>query len=86
MAQDVKHSVRRRQRGYTRVSSKNQVTLPVDALEQAGLKVGDRLRVEVNGPGEVVLRRTDDALDQYAGTLTGVWPQGALDELRREWD
>ncbi|MCU0506116.1 MAG: AbrB/MazE/SpoVT family DNA-binding domain-containing protein [Chloroflexi bacterium] len=55
----VKHT---RRRGYTRVSAKHQVTIPIDALAQAGLRAGDRLRAEVRGPGEVVLVREDDPL------------------------
>ena len=42
----------KRQRGYTRVSPKHQVTLPADVLAKAGLKVGDRLQVAAGGAGE----------------------------------
>ncbi len=74
-----------RRRGYTRVSAKHQVTIPVDALGQAGLRVGDRLRAEARGPGEIVLIREDDPIERFAGSLTGVYPVGYLDDLRREW-
>jgi bifunctional DNA-binding transcriptional regulator/antitoxin component of YhaV-PrlF toxin-antitoxin module len=74
-----------RRRGYTRVSAKHQVTIPIDALAQAGLKAGDRLRAEVRGPGEVVLVREDDPLTQFAGALTDVYPAGELEELRHGW-
>ncbi len=75
-----------RRRGYTRVSAKHQVTIPMDALAQAGLRAGDRLRAEARGPGEVVLVREDDPIERYAGSLTGVYADGYLDELRGEWD
>ena len=75
-----------RRRGYTRVSAKHQVTIPLEALAAAGLRTGDRLRAEVRGPGEVVLVREDDVLSRFAGALTDVYPAGELDELRREWD
>ena len=74
-----------RRRGYTRVSAKNQVTIPQDALIRAGLQVGDRLRAEARGPGELVLVREDDPVDQFAGALTGAYAPDHLDELRREW-
>lgn len=74
-----------RRRGYTRVSAKHQVTIPMDALAQAGLRAGDRLRAEVRGPGEVALVREDDPLKRFAGALTDVYPTSYLDELRREW-
>jgi bifunctional DNA-binding transcriptional regulator/antitoxin component of YhaV-PrlF toxin-antitoxin module len=74
-----------RRRGYTRLSSKNQVTIPQDALVRAGLRVGDRLRAEARGPGELVLVREDDPVDRFAGALTGAYALDRLDELRREW-
>jgi bifunctional DNA-binding transcriptional regulator/antitoxin component of YhaV-PrlF toxin-antitoxin module len=74
-----------RRRGYTRVSAKHQVTLPVDALHRAGIRTGDRLRAEVRGPGEVLLVRDEDPIEQFSGALPDVYPAGALDELRREW-
>jgi bifunctional DNA-binding transcriptional regulator/antitoxin component of YhaV-PrlF toxin-antitoxin module len=52
------------------------VTIPIDALARAGLKAGDRLRVDVRGPGEIVLVREDDLLTRLAGALTDVYPTG----------
>ena len=82
MTEIVKH----RRRGYTRVSAKHQVTLPVEALRRAGIRTGDVLRAEVRGPGEVLLVRNLDPVAQFAGVLTGVYAAGELDELRDEWD
>lgn len=76
---------RARRRGRTRISSKHQVTLPVAALRDAGLKPGDELRVEAEGPGRVVLVREDDVIARYAGDLTGVYKPGELERLRDEW-
>jgi len=81
----MEREVKVKRRGRTTVSRKNQVTLPVDALQQAGLKVGDRLRAEATGPGQITLVREDDPLDRFGGALTGVYPDGYLDDLRREW-
>jgi bifunctional DNA-binding transcriptional regulator/antitoxin component of YhaV-PrlF toxin-antitoxin module len=78
----VKH---RRRRGHTRISAKNQATIPVVALRRAGLKPGDELRVEAAGAGRIVLTRVEEALAGYAGRLTGVYPKGSLRKLRREW-
>lgn len=77
--------VKHRRRGYTRVSAKHQVTIPVATLRDAGIRTGDTLRAEVRGPGEVVLIRDEDPLDRFAGALTGVYEPGELDELRDEW-
>jgi AbrB family looped-hinge helix DNA binding protein len=83
--------VRKRRRGYTRVSAKNQVTLPVEALKQAGLAPGDELRVEVDRAGRIVLSRAvsrEDrlrAIEETAGSMPGIWKPGDLDRLRDEW-
>ena len=77
-----------RTRGQTRISSKHQATLPVEALRRAGLKAGDELRVESAGAGRIVLSRVEsweDLIKKHAGALTGVYPPGYLEELRGEW-
>ncbi len=74
-----------RRRGYTRVSAKNQVTIPQEALVRAGLKVGDRLRAKAGRPGELILVREEDPVDRFAGALTGAFAPDQVDELRREW-
>jgi len=68
------------------ISRKNQVTLPVDALREAGLQAGDDLRVQVAGPGRLELVRADELIGEYAGVFDeAVYPVGYLEELRREW-
>ena len=57
----------------TRVSSKHQITIPVDILRQAGLKMGERVRATCDGAGRVVLERQHDVLSEFAGALTGVY-------------
>jgi AbrB family looped-hinge helix DNA binding protein len=80
---DVKQRPRRR--GHTRISAKNQVTIPVDALRRAGLRSGDELRVEADGAGRIVLVRDDDRITRYAGDMGDVYTPGYLDKLRDEW-
>lgn len=75
----------KRRRGRTRISSKHQVTLPVDALREAGLAVGDELAVAADGPGRIVLTRPHDWIQEFAGDLTGVYEPGYLERLRDEW-
>jgi bifunctional DNA-binding transcriptional regulator/antitoxin component of YhaV-PrlF toxin-antitoxin module len=75
----------RPRRDRTRISSKNQITLPLDALASAGLSSGDVLRVATDGPGRIILTRDPDPVTSFAGRLTGVYGPGYLDELRDEW-
>jgi bifunctional DNA-binding transcriptional regulator/antitoxin component of YhaV-PrlF toxin-antitoxin module len=78
-------TVKKRPRGATRISSKHQITIPVDALRAAGLATGDRLSAVAVGPGRIVLEREVDPVAQFAGALTGVYRPGELDDLRSEW-
>ena len=76
---------KKRLRGQTRISAKNQVTLPVGALRESRLKAGDELWVQAEGAGRIVLVRADGVIDLYAGDLTGVYEPGFLDRLRDGW-
>lgn len=69
-----------------KISAKHQITIPIGALRAAGLRTGDRLRAEVRGRGQVLLVRVDDPVARHAGSLTGAYRRGELDELRDEWD
>lgn len=78
--------VKVRRRGTSTISSKHQVTIPIDALEAAGLEVGERLVAHADGPGRVILERERDVLAEYAGVLTGVYRTNELSILRDEWE
>jgi bifunctional DNA-binding transcriptional regulator/antitoxin component of YhaV-PrlF toxin-antitoxin module len=70
----------------TKISSKHQVTIPVDAFRTAGLEAGDVLRVEAAGAGRVVLSRVDELVDRYSGCLdTGGELRKRAEGLRDEW-
>ena len=78
--------VKNRRRGASRISSKNQITIPAEALRSAGLEVGDRVIAHADGAGRVILEREHDVISEYAGALTGVYRESELDDLRDEWD
>lgn len=67
-----------------RISGKNQITIPVAALSEAGLRAGDGVVIEPVGDGELRVRRDALTFDSAFGALTGVYPDGYLDRLDRE--
>jgi AbrB family looped-hinge helix DNA binding protein len=81
----------KRRRGYTRLSGKRQVTLPVRVVEELRLHPGDELKVETEGDRVVLSRepseanRRLDAIREVAGSLPGIWKPGDLERLRAEW-
>lgn len=66
------------------ISSKNQVTIPVAALDEAGLNAGDDVVVEALGRGELCIRRGALTFDDAFGALTGAYRPGYLDRLDEE--
>lgn len=67
-----------------KLSRKNQVTIPVDVLREAGLEAGDVVDIRPLGPGKVAVERRRDLVDEFAGKLD--YPPGYLEELRDEWE
>jgi bifunctional DNA-binding transcriptional regulator/antitoxin component of YhaV-PrlF toxin-antitoxin module len=69
-----------------RVSSKNQVTIPVEAMHAAGLRAGDEITVRPVGKGEIILATKDSRIRRHAGIAKGIYSDGELDRLRDEWE
>lgn len=67
-----------------RISSKNQITLPVAALEEAGLQAGDRVTIEATDDGALRVRRGERTFEDAFGALTGIYPAGYLKQLDEE--
>jgi len=86
-------------RGTTRLSGKNQVTLPVAMVRTLGWRAGDEVDVMIDGE-EIWLRRRlqgSPLLDRLEGALSHVpdwqtqegieaWVRGERDSWDREWD
>ncbi len=66
-----------------RLSSKNQITIPVEVLRETGIQPGDEIIIRAAGGGRVELERAGDLVARYAGTLR--YPPGYLQRLRDEW-
>jgi bifunctional DNA-binding transcriptional regulator/antitoxin component of YhaV-PrlF toxin-antitoxin module len=73
--------------GKSRVSGKHQITIPIGAFSEAGLREGDVVQVRAQGRGRVLIARVDDLLDEYAGCLSSGGELGRVVRgLRGEWD
>ena len=74
----------------TKVSRKNQITLPVAALRAANVGPGDVLRVEVVEDGVFRLVRERDPwwelFDKLAGSDLPMTSREELEEMRDEWE
>jgi bifunctional DNA-binding transcriptional regulator/antitoxin component of YhaV-PrlF toxin-antitoxin module len=64
MAVRVKKPTGGRGAGRSRVSGKHQITIPIKAFSEAGLREGDVVQVEARGRGRVLIARMDDLVDE----------------------
>ena len=67
-----------------RISSKHQVTLPAESLKAVGLKAGDEVTIEPDGPDRIVVHRAEPDLSRALGIFDGLYEPGYLDRLRSE--
>ena len=74
-------------KGMPKLSSKNQVTIPVKVLREAAVDQGDALIARAVGRGRIEIERAADVIEEFAGSMpAGTYPPGYLDDLRDEWD
>jgi AbrB family looped-hinge helix DNA binding protein len=67
-----------------RISTKNQITIPVAALEEVGLRAGERVTIEPSGDGELRVRRSAGTFEEAFGALSGAYPADYLARLDAE--
>lgn len=65
-----------------KISSKHQVTLPVEALEAAGLRAGDEVVIEAEGDDRIVVHRAPPDVKAALGVFDGLYERDYLDRLR----
>ncbi len=81
----------RRGRATTsRISSKNQITIPVEVLREMSLQPGDRVEFHLDKNNRLVVTPTDSewlkTLDEVLGSMSGMWDGFDLRKEREEWD
>ena len=57
----------------TRLSAKNQITLPVDIIRKAGFKVGDTINCRVNEDGKIELFAPENRIMSLFGAGNGIY-------------
>lgn len=65
-----------------KISSKHQITLPVESLAAAGSTPGDEVTIAADGPDVIVVRRTPRDVCSALGVCEGLYEPGHLDRLR----
>lgn len=89
MAGEVRARRRRRaghkHSGKTRISSKNQVTIPVAVLREVGLEAGETVEVVPIAPGVFEIRREKSRLDEFVGILDGLEKYIDIEADRAGW-
>lgn len=68
------------------MSTKNQVTIPVLAMQAAGLRAGDEVDIRAAGEGEIVIAVRGSRVRRHAGIVSGLFRPGEIDQLRDEWE
>ncbi len=66
----------------TKISSKRQVTLPIESLRATGLKPGDEVSIKASESGRIVVQRAEPSIDRGVGVFDGLYGAGYLDRLR----
>jgi len=64
-------------RGTTRLSSKNQITLPAYLLREMGMEAGDRVAISREGSRLILRARPKDWVKHYGGSLPGTYGETA---------
>ena len=74
----------------SRISSKNQITIPVEVLREMSLKPGDQVEFQINKDNRLVVTPVDSewlkTLDEVLGSMTEVYEGFDLIKEREEWD
>ena len=68
----------------TRLSSKNQVTLPVEIIRKAGFKVGDTINCTVTKDGKIELSPPENPIMSLIGAGKGIFDDFDLEKERAD--
>lgn len=83
--------IRRGRSSTSRISAKNQVTIPVEILREVNLKSGDTVKFISNGDGQITLIKHEEpkwksAMRELIGSEPGLSKRSDYKKEREEWD
>lgn len=83
--------IRRGRSSTSRISAKNQVTIPVEILREVNLKSGDTVKFISNGEGQISLIKHEEpkwksAMRELIGSEPGLSKRSDYKKEREEWD
>jgi bifunctional DNA-binding transcriptional regulator/antitoxin component of YhaV-PrlF toxin-antitoxin module len=71
----------------SRLSAKNQITIPVEILRKAGFTVGDTINCTVNKEGKIELARPEYRILSLLGAGNGIYDDFDWESERADaWD
>ena len=72
----------------SRLSSKNQLTVPVDILRRVGLKAGDEVEFVVNDAGfiQIQVEGQANSILNLVGAFPGIFDEFDQEKERAAWD
>lgn len=79
-------AAKRKRDGKVKVTSQGQVSIPRDVMREAGIKPGDELQASVDEAGRIVMQRTLNWVEEFAGSAPGGLTQTDIRKMRDEWD
>jgi AbrB family looped-hinge helix DNA binding protein len=83
-------SPRRGRATTSRISSKNQITIPVEVLREMSLTPGDQVEFHISKENRLVITPVDSewlkTLDEILGSMSEIYEGFDLERERQEWD
>lgn len=69
-----------------KMSSKNQVVIPLDARQKLSLKPGDRLKVLIKGESICLVKEPDSYVEKLYGSAKDIYSGNYLVAERESWE
>jgi AbrB family looped-hinge helix DNA binding protein len=69
-----------------KLSSGNQIVIPVEARKALNVKAGDKILVTVMGNEVIILKKPESWSGAIRGLARGTYPPDYLERERSDWD